>query len=331
MLSCNEKKQPNTSNINVELETLRFENDFFGIDTNDINSEMEKLRDKYHDFSNDFVLRILGLEGVDTSYWSSAIKQFHRDYYPIYISTQPLNKEIEKSIGDTKNALKLVNYYFPNYKLPDQFITFIGPIDAYATNQTGGSGDIITAQALGAGLQLHLGATAPIYNTEQGMQLYPSYISKRFTTDYIPVNAMKNVIDDILPAVKQGSALIDIFVDHGKRMYLLDLFLPNMNDTLKLGYTSSQLKGAEKNEGLIWNYFLENNLLYETDMFRLRSFTNDAPSTLEFGEGSPGFISLFIGRQIINAYIKKHPDTALENLLSLDGKKILSGAGYKPR
>lgn len=331
LLSCNNKHHPDTSKIKLNLQVIRFEKDFFGIDTNNINQEMEELRNKYHDFSNDFVWRILGLEGVDTSLWSSAIKLFHRDYYPIYTATQSLNKEVETSIEDTKEALKLVNYYFPQYKLPEQFITFIGPIDAYATNQTGGSGDIITTHALGAGLQLHLGANAPIYNTEQGMQLYPSYISKRFTTAYISVNAMKNIIDDVLPPIKQGSTLLDIFIDHGKRMYLLDLFLPEMNDTLKLGYTLAQLKGAEDNEGLIWNYFLENNLLYETDPFKIRSYTNDAPSTVELGQGSPGFISLFVGRQIIRKYMEKFPRTDVKTLLELDSKRILSTAGYKPR
>jgi hypothetical protein len=331
LLSCNDKQQPDTSAIKVNLQVIRFEKDFFAIDTNNINQEMEELRNKYHDFSNDFVWRILGLEGVDTSLWSSAIKQFHRDYYPIYTATQSLNKEVETSIADTKEALKLVNYYFPQYKLPEQFITFIGPIDAYATNQTGGSGDIITTHALGVGLQLHLGANAPIYNTEQGMQLYPNYISRRFTPSYIPVNAMKNIIDDILPPVKQGSPLIDIFIDHGKRMYMLDALLPELSDTIKLGYTASQLKGAEKNEGLIWNYFLENNLLYETDMFKTRSFTNDAPSTIEFGEGSPGFISLFMGRQIIRTYMDKYPDTDFKTLLSMDSKKILASSKYKPK
>jgi hypothetical protein len=114
-------------------------------------------------------------------------------------------------------------------------------------------------------------------------------------------------------------------------MYLLDLFLPETEDTLKLGYSASQLKGAEKNQGLIWNYFLENNLLYETDQFKIRSFINDGPSTMEFGEGSPGFISLFVGRQIIQAYIEKHPETTLDALLNLDAKKIFSASGYKPR
>ncbi len=331
IVSCNSKKQPDTSNINVELKVIRFEKDFFEADTNNTNVSMEILRENHHNFTNDFLWRILGLEGVDTALWSGAIKQFYHDYMPIYEETKKNNNDIESAIADTKEALKLVKYYFPTYRLPSQFITFIGPMDAFATNQTGGSGDIITTDALAAGLHLHLGSDADVYNTEQGMQLYPNYISRRFTPSYIPVNAMKNIIDDILPPVKQGSPLIDIFIDHGKRMYVLDALLPELSDTLKLGYTASQLKGAEKNEGLIWNYFLENNLLYETDMFKTRSFTNDAPSTIEFGEGSPGFISLFIGRQIIRTYMDKYPDTDIKTLLSMDGKKILAASKYKPK
>ena len=329
--ACNTKPKPDTSGINVDLKVVRFEKDFFEADTNNINASMETLRANHHNFTNDFLWRILGLEGVDTSMWGDAIKQFHRDYRPIYEESKKNNKEVENAIAETKEALKLVKYYFPEYSLPKQFITFIGPIDAFATNQTGGSGDIITTDALAAGLQLHLGSNAEIYNTEQGMQLYPSYISRKFTPSYIPVNAMKNIIDDMMAPVKQGSPLLDIFIDHGKRMYVLDLLLPDISDTLKLGYTLSQLNGAEKNEGLIWNYFLENNLLYETDMFKTRSFTNDAPSTMEFGEGSPGFISLFIGRQIIRTYIEKNPDTDIKTILSMDGKKILAASKYKPK
>lgn len=331
ILACNNNQQPDTSQIDVQLDIVRFEKDFFSMDTSDINTAMQQLNEKHHDFSNDFLLRILGLDGVDTAIWTTAIKQFQRDYLPIYSASEKLGPAIEESIEKTKHGLKLVKYYFPAYKLPEQFITFIGPIDAYATNQTGGSGDIITTNALGAGLQLHLGENAPIYHTEQGMQLYPTYISKKFTPVYIPVNAMKNIIDDILPPVKQGSTLLDIFIDHGKRMYLLDKFLPETPDTLKLGYTLSQLTGAEKNEGLIWNYFLENNLLYETDPFKIRSYINEGPSTVEFGQGSPGFISLFVGRQIIRKYMDEFPDTSIDTLLKLDSKKILSGAGYKPR
>lgn len=331
IISCNPKKKPDTSKIGIEVKVVRFEKAFFEADTNDINSAIEKLRANYPEFTNDFIWKILGLEGVDTAIWGEAIKQFHHDYLPVYEETKKINRDIESAITDTKEALKAVKYYFPDYQIPSQFITFIGPMDAFASNQTGGSGDIITTEALAAGLQLHLGSDADVYNNEQGMQLYPNYISKRFTPSYIPVNAMKNIIDDMLPPVKQGSPLIDIFIDHGKRMYLLDILLPELSDTLKLGYTASQLKGAEKNEGLIWNYFLENSLLYETDMFKTRSYINDAPSTIEFGEGSPGFISLFIGRQIIRTYMDKHPESDINSLLRMDSKKIFAGAKYKPK
>jgi hypothetical protein len=332
LASCgNNAKQPDTSKIQIELETVRFEQDFFSMDTTDINTAMEQLRAKHHNFTNDFILRILGLEGVDTAIWGSAIKQFYRDYKPIYDSTRILEKEISASIGLTKEGLKNIKYYFPKYSLPEQFITFVGPIDAFASGSTGGSGDIITTFALGIGLQLHLGSNSSIYNSEQGIQLYPTYISRKFTPEYIPVNCMKNAIDDLYPPIKNGASLLEVFIDHGKRMYLLDRFLPETPDTLKLGYTLSQLTGAEKNEGLIWNYFLENNLLYETDPFKTRSFINDGPSTMEFGEGSPGFISLFIGRQIIKAYIDKHPETTPDALLTMDAKKIFSASGYKPR
>jgi len=100
---------------------------------------------------------------------------------------------------------------------------------------------------------------------------------------------------------------------------------------LKLGYTEAQLKGCKESEGFIWNYFTENNLLFETDLLKTRSFLNDGPSTPEFGLGSPGFISLFTGRELIRAYMKKNPKTTIDELLALDGQKILTDSGYKPR
>ncbi len=229
-----------------------------------------------------------------------------------------------------REGLQHVKYYFPGYKLPTQLITFIGPMDAYAQGATGGGGDIITSEALGVGMQLHLGRNSSLYTSELGQQLYPSYVSRRFEPNTIPVNAMKNIVDDIVPPSKDQS-LLGIMVDKGKRMYLLDLFLPATPDSLKFGYTAAQTKGVQENEGLVWNFFVENNLLYETDVLKLKSFVGDGPKTTELGDGSPGYIALFTGRQIVKAYMDKFPDTKLQELLSLDAKKILTGSAYKPR
>jgi hypothetical protein len=141
---------------------------------------------------------------------------------------------------------------------------------------------------------------------------------------------MKNIIDDIFPPASSNKTLLDIMVDKGKRLYMLDLLMPNTADSLKTGYTEKQLKGAFENEGLIWNFFLQNNLIYETDLMKIRSYIGDGPSTMELGEGSPGYISLFTGRQIVRAYMERNPGRTLPELLGTDAKTILNGSGYRP-
>jgi hypothetical protein len=112
---------------------------------------------------------------------------------------------------------------------------------------------------------------------------------------------------------------------------MLDKLMPQTADTLKIGYTANQLKGAEKNEGLIWNFFNENNLLFESDAQKIKSYVGDGPKTVELGDESPGYIALFTGRQIVRAYMEKNPGTSLKDLLALDAKTILNESKYKPR
>jgi hypothetical protein len=328
----NRSKTPDVSGVPVTLQTIRFEQEFFGLDTNNLDASVESLRSRYPMFTVDFVERILGIPWGDSSPMKyRALNQFLSDY-------RPIKAEAEKAVGDfgkyekeIKKGLQYVKHYFPAYKTPGKIITFVGPLDAYAEGKTGGYGDIITPEALAVGLQLHLGSQSEIYLSPQGQQLYPAYVSRRFDPAYITVNCMKNVVDDLYPGMGADRSLLDLMVDKGKRLYLLDRFLPETPDSLKIGYTDGQLKGSGKNEGLIWNFFLQNNLLFETDLQKIKSFVGDGPKTPELGDDSPGYISLYMGRQIIRTYMEKFPDTPLDKLLQLDAKTILNESKYKPK
>lgn len=323
---------PDVSNIKVELRTLRFEKDFFAMDTNNLPLSFEALVKKYPSFTGQFTEMILGIPMLDTTGMKFyAMKKFLSDYRPIKDSADKAMGDFSKTEAEIKNGLQYLAYYFPEYKAPKQLITFIGPLDAYAEGRTGGYGDIITADALAVGLQLHLGSHSVIYTSEQGQSLYPIYISRRFDPAYIPVNCMKNIIDDLFPGLPGDKSLIDLMVDKGKRLYVLDKLLPQTADSLKIGYTANQLKGADKNEGLIWNFFSENNLLFETDAQKIKSYVSDGPKTPELGDESPGYIALYTGRQIVRAYMEKNPKTSLKELLTLDAKTILNESKYKPR
>ena len=325
------RKGPDVSGINITLTTLRFEKDFFAIDTTNPGPGLLALQQKYPGFSADFFANILGIPPqASESDKLFAVRQFIHDYSPVKEVADKTIGDMSKVEKEVRTGLQYLKFYFPEYKAPGKLITFIGPMDAYAEGATGGYGDIITTDALGVGLQLHLGAQSTYYTSEIGQRLYPTYISRRFEPNAIVVNCMKNIIDDMLQVTNDPS-LLGIMVDKGKRLYLLDQLLPDAADSVKTGYTSEQLKGAFANEGLIWNFFVENNLVYETDPQKIKSFVGEGPKTDELGDGSPGYISLFTGRQIVRAYMDKFPKTTMKELLALDAKKVLAGSAYKPK
>lgn len=332
MAGCNTDPKPDISNVRVNLEIIAFEQDFFRMDTNAIAPALQQLYQKHPGFGPFFTEQILGIPAKDSSPIAmEAVRKFLHDYHGIKEKTDKQFADFKSIRDEVVTSMKYIRHYFPDYVLPEKLYTFIGPLDAYAEGRTGGYGDIITPDGLGVGLQLHLGANEPIYQTREGLQLYPEYISRRFEPAMIPVNCTKNMIDDLFPGNPGDRTLLDIMVDKGKRMYLLDLFMPDTHDTLKTGYTGQQLEGAMAHEALIWNFFLENQLLYVSDPQRMRDFIGDGPKTMELGDGSPGHISLFCGRQIVRTYMKKFPDTKPANLLKLDAKKMLEASGYRPR
>lgn len=333
LFACKDKKGPDVSGIKVELKTLRFEKDFFALDTNNLADALGALAVKYPHFLPDYNEYILGLPPVtdSSSRIAEAIKKFIVDYRPIYDSVMHRFPETGKIEQEIIKGLKHVKYYFPSYQLPSSLITFIGPMDAYFEGSTAGYGDAITTDALAIGLQLHLGSDFSLYTSEMGQALYPAYISRKFTPETIPVNSIKNIIDDLFPDHSAEKTLIEQMIEKGKRIYLLDLLMPDTPDSLKIGYSDNQLKGCLKNEGLIWNYFLRNGLIYNNDPSIIKNYIGDSPNTPEFGEGAPGYIGLFTGWQIVKKYMEENPSLPLTGLMRLDPKKIFEESKYRPR
>jgi hypothetical protein len=330
--ACSGSDKPDVSDITVNLELQRFEQDFFALDTNDLDGGLAKLQSKYPVFLGDFIQKVLGLPPLSAGSpeTRTLITKFLGDYRPVKDSVEKVFKTLEDPKESIAEGLKYVKHYFPQYKTPAKLITFIGPMDAYFEASTAGYGDALTTDALIIGLQLHLGSNFSIYRSEMGQALFPAYISRKFSPEYIPVNALKNIVDDLYPENTVGRSLVEKMVDKGKRLYLLDKFMPDTPDTLKIGYTEKQLKGSHDNEGLIWNFILTNSLAYNTDPSVIKGYIGEAPNTAELGEGSPGYIGLFIGRQIVRKYMEKYPKTTLPELVKLDPKKLFELSKYRP-
>jgi hypothetical protein len=326
---------PDVSEIHVQLETKRYEQDFFAMDTMDVAASMSNLLKKYPRFTPDFVENILGLDMdsllVPGNQQDSAIRLFIHDYRPVKDSADLQYKDFSKETDAIKKALQFVNYYFPKYPLPHAVITFIGPVNANFETSFGTQGDVITPEGLGIGLQLHLGKNFSLYKSVEGQEEYPAYLAENFDKAHITVNCMRNIIDDLYPDKSNGRPLIEQMIEKGKRMYLLTKFLPYTPEHICFGYTQKQLKDAYTNEAVIWGFFLNNDLLYNSEQSIIKNYIGEGPKTQELGEDSPGNIGTFTGLQIVKKYMEKLPETTLSQLMKTDPGEIYSKSKYKPR
>ncbi|MFM9910164.1 MAG: hypothetical protein ACKVOW_12480 [Chitinophagaceae bacterium] len=329
----NNTKAPDVSNIKIELSLERFEKDFFAVDTNNIINSLRQLQSKYPSFFPDFTSNILGLPPLtDTSMAAmTAIKKFIADYRPIKDSADKILGDLRNTEKEIKQSLQFIKFYFPDYALPRKLITFIGPMDAFFEASLGGYGDVVTREGMATGLQLHLGSEFSFYHSQMGESLYPGYISKRFTPQTIAVNCIKNIIDDLYPEQLRGKVLVEQMIEKGKRLYVLDKVMPFAADSLKIGYTGNQIKGCFGNEGRIWNFFVTNSLLLSNEPSLQKNYMADAPTTQELGDGSPGYIGLFVGWQIVKKYMEKNSALTLPQLLQTDAQKIFEESKYRPK
>lgn len=320
-IGCKGKKQiPDVSGIQVAIKVERFEKDFFAVDTLHLNTSLAKLNITYPGFTQDFLFNILGTSP------DSALKnvpEFIKSYEGLSKAALQKFNNLQGIENEIKQGFRFVHYYFPAYKLPVKLITFIGPINSY--------GSIITANALAVGLQLYMGKDYPIYLSEQGQQMYPLFISRRFEPAYIPVNGIKNIIDDMYPNNSNGLPLIEQMIESGKRIFVLDKLMPEIPDSIKTGYTQKQLEGCYESEKNIWSFFVQNDMLFNTDPNVTRDYMSDGPNTPALGEASPGNIGQFVGWQIVKKWMDKNVTATPDELMKKKAKEIFNESKYKPK
>lgn len=326
---CGNNRRPDVSGIPVDIRINRFDKAFFeNPDTANAARYLAALEQEFPRFTNDFCQYILGLPplGSSDSVYPAydQLLLFNRISRPLYDSVSRRFNEtaIKKLEKELEQAFKYVKYYFPDYQVPS-VVTYVGPFDAPAV--------AIMPDALAIGLQLFAGKDFSFYTSTEGQELYPMYISRRFEPAYIIPGCMKAVTGDIFPDNSQGRPLIEQMVEKGKLWYMLNRLLPDAPDSLLTDYTQQQLNWVNDNEGLVWNFLLQQQYLYITDPAIIKNFIGEAPSTYGMPEISPGNIGQWIGWQIVERYAEKAGDLSPATIMTQDAQEIFRESKYKPR
>lgn len=322
---------PDVSGIQVSLEVERFDRSFFSIDTTRLLEDLINVQKAHPGFYPLYMENIVGVP-ADLGAKDPPLQRDVQDVLHFFFQGyRPLYDTLMRSYADVKDideavtqGLRYVRHYFPRYELPRRLIFFIGPFDA--------PGAALTNEGIAIGLQLFAGEDFSFYGSDQGRALFPEYISRRFSREYIPVNCMKLLVEDLCPDTTRANPLIDQIIRRGREAWLLDRFLPFTADSLKMGYTGKQLKWCEANEALIWSHLLRNVDLQSIEPDVINNFLGEGPFTAGLDQdNSPGNLGTWVGRQIVRTYMEKFPKMSVTELIRMSPDNILEASAYKPR
>ncbi len=329
--SCEQKKKdPNAPEPIVagdtlpELLFLRFEQDLFTKVTGTDTAGIHYLRKKYGDFFELWCVQLAGVLPATKHTPPIAeiaynLNQYVHDKYirEVYSDTQREYQKIQWLQEELQEVFQRYAIAFPRKKIP-VILTYLSPFTS----------NVMTMDTmLGVGLHFYLGSDYPYYRSLQ----LPGYMIKKMRKEYIVNDMIKGWLDsEYLDDSSQYNCLSQM-IYHGKVLYATDVLSENIHDTIKTGYSSSQLEWASRHEEQIWSFFIEQQMLYNSNPKTYLKYIHDGNSTSGFPKEAPARLGAFIGWKIVRAYMKNHKNMSLLKLFELkDAQKILSESGYKP-
>ena len=263
--SSNNNEVVDVSGIDVEFSVNRYEVDFYRANQ----GSLPLLKNKYpylfpRSFSDSLAIS----------------KMSNKEELDLFNETQKLYSDISDLELELMSLFKHIKYYNPKFKSPN-ITTMISDIDY-------NSSVIYTDSLLLISLDVYLGKEHEFYSD------YPKYIKENNTKENIIVDIANSISENqILPITSRS--FIGKMVYEGKKMYLLDLYLPTISDKLKIGFLDQKLAWAVTNEEENWKYFIERKLLFSTDTKLNKRFLDNAPFSkfyLENDNQSPGRIGV---------------------------------------
>ncbi|HET6245556.1 MAG: hypothetical protein H0V01_03455 [Bacteroidetes bacterium] len=301
----------------TKIEAFRLEKELF-----DKKPSFEKhlnLFDKLGEFYQHYVEIMINAGPVEDSLTINGLVLFTQDseIKEVYKDVNSTYKDLNLLNDELSSAFKHYNHYFPNKRVPEVTTYISGFNYAVAASDS----------VLGIGLDMYLGNNYKYYN----MIGFPQYKTYSMRSEYITPDAIKGWIATEFEFDPIGKDMLAQIIHHGKIMYMMDAILPNTPDSLKIVYSKDQLEWCKNNESNIWAQFIDKQLLFSTNTKEIMSYLNDGPFTPGMPRESPPKVGVWLGWQIVKAYMERKGDVNLENLIQADAKDILKESKYKPR
>ncbi len=305
VFSCTkeEKSFIDVSNIQTETIVKRFDQEFYTIQPENLN----ELKSEFP---------FLFPQPNPDSVWVD--KMQNKDELALFEESQKLYADFSMEEEQLNNLFKHIKYYYPQFNEP-KTITILSNVD-YENNV------VLADSLLFISLDLFLGKDSEIYDD------FPGYIKQNYTKDHLIVAVAEKFVTRFLPPSSNNN-LISRMVQEGKKLVLTNAFLPGISEHEIIGYTEDQLVWADLSETEIWKYFVQNEMLYNSDTQLAERFIDEAPFSkfyLEIDQESPGRIGAWFGWQIVKSYLNNNK-VPLQKVMLMDNEEVFNNSKYKPK
>lgn len=311
------------SDVEVDLEIERFEKELFEIPQSRFLQEIKQVKDAHPDVMAMYVENMIGLGSVEKDTTFKLLEKFIYDRYwqEVYDTVKLRFGNFSPIEKDLTHAFKHWRYYFPERSIPDIY-TVVKGIDLRYKTAT------YADNLLAISLDMYLGKGFRYYPSQ-----YPDYRIKEFEPRFITPDVMETWFMEHFPEDSfTDKTLLSKMIYAGKKQYFLKSMLPEAPDSLLLRYSPKQLNWCRTHEDRIWEHFLKEELLFETEHREIVPFLEEAPFTNAGGipPESPPRLGEYIGKRIVFQYMEQK-DLDLKTLMNnKDYQKIMDQSAYNP-
>ncbi|HKK81285.1 MAG TPA: hypothetical protein VJ909_03500 [Prolixibacteraceae bacterium] len=309
----------NVSEIKVNTSFYRIDSILYGHNPGVVHNKLQAMYPKHKSFLDAYAQDILQLGGVGSHAMEKNLQLF-------------LNDTVYSQVGDTiikrfadfnsikekfTQGLKHYKYYFPNKEIPA----------VYAYPSGFNQSLVVADDFLGVGLDKYLGRDCVFYKY-LGL---PQFKIQNMYPMRMVAEAFYAMAVTQYPFNDKNDNLLANMIQEGKLIYFTEAMLPEISDSVIIGYSQKQLEWSNENEAAMWTYLIEQKLLYTSERLEIRKYINDAPFTTPFTNESPGRTGVWLGWQIVHSYMKNNEEVSLGELMRMnDAQAILSHSGYFP-
>jgi len=317
MVSCHHRQNgiydiSSSKRPKVSLSIHRYEKALFAVDTAHFKQDVKGLKEKFPyfldaDLDNPSNLRQLYTYVIDT-------QLIH-----LYRTTEKTFPDLNTETRQIADAFSYLKYYFPDYKLP-QVYTYVSGM---YFEQPVLKKDTVLVVALDDYLGRDFEPYAALH--------IPLYHRRCMDRRHMSVDVLRSLYMNDFYIPLHSRTLLDKMVEAGKELYFLDAMMPDVADSVKICYTSAQMKWMKAHKRDVWAVFVQNRFLYSTDYLIITKLTHEGPFTEGFSHQSPPRMAAWFGWQMVRAYMDKNPEKQLKDLLKMkNAQEMLQASEYKP-